>query len=260
MINNTDTQSRLIAKCIHLLPILLLIVFIFFAPRVFATKITIVTEKWSPYIFLDDSGKVTGSMTQRVKAIMARAQLDYTISLYPWPRAYSIALNRENVLIYPIFESDERQALFHFICPFTERIDLYLFKLSTRKDIQLSSIEDAKKYRIALIRDDYDHQLFLKHGFEDGKQLDANVDDASGLKKMLKGRIDLMMQSKNGMARLLDEHNLAHDMMSQALKIENDGEGENCIALSLKTSQSIVNKVREGLGFINKTQPMLRLE
>lgn len=224
------------------------------------SQITIVTERWPPYIYLDENFSVTGELTQKIKSIMALAQLQHSITLYPWPRAYSIALKQKNVLIYPIFKTTDRLPLFHFICPLASKVVQYFIKLSSRKDIRLNTIEDAKKYRIGLIRDDHDHLLLLQKGFEDGKQIDANIDNAASLKKLLKGRIDLIIQSKGSLKRLLKKHQIAHSKVDLALQINDQDGGENCLAMSLGTDRRIVGKVREALAHINKTTTMIMVE
>jgi polar amino acid transport system substrate-binding protein len=243
---------------------LLLILVCWFSEPVYADSaneqpITIVTEHWAPYVFADDKGVVKGSMTDRVKAIVDRSGLTYTISLYPWPRSYKIAQTKPNVLIYPIYQTPEREGLFHFICPFSEKIDLYLFKLASRDDIKLTALEEAKQYRIGLIRDDFDHDLLIKAGFEIGKQLDVNVDDNGSIKKLLKGRVDLMTQSLSGMKRLLKEHNLEPGKLIPALHIKID-DTLSCLAMSLATPQATVDKVSKAMKHINNTQAMLKLE
>ncbi len=230
-----------------------------YADSVTEQSITIVTEHWAPYVYVGDKGKVTGIMTDRVRAIMDRAELTYSMSLYPWPRSYKIAQTKPNVLIYPIYQTEERKGLFHFICPFSEKIGLYLFKLSTRDDIKLASLEDAKKYRIGLIRNDFDHDLLIKAGFELGKQLDVNVDDNGSIKKLLRGRVDLMTQSLNGMKRLLKVHKLKPDKLIPALRIEID-DTLSCLAMSLTTPKATVDRVSAAMKHINKTQVTLTLE
>jgi polar amino acid transport system substrate-binding protein len=46
---------------------------------------------------------------------MEASGLDYKIELLPWVRAYNMALNRDNVLIYTITRTTERENLFHWI-------------------------------------------------------------------------------------------------------------------------------------------------
>lgn len=223
-------------------------------------KLTIVTESWPPHVYLDKSGQVTGPMKDRVIAIVSQAGLSYNLNLYPWPRTYKIALTEKNVLVFPLFKNPERLERFHFICPFTAKVDLFLYKLTARTDIRLQSLNDAKRFVTGLVRDDHDHIMLKQQGFEDGINIDANADDENSLKKLLKKRIDLMIQSKSSMARLLKRFKLSPDVTQIALQLPAHLTGENCIALSLDTAPHLVEKMRDALERINEKSPMPTIE
>lgn len=224
------------------------------------TKLRIVTENWPPHIYLDNQGHITGAMTERVKKIVEQAGFKYSLAMYPWPRTYNIALTQKNVLIYPLFKHPARLERFHFICPFTQKVDLYLYRLAIRDNIQINALPQAKQYIIGLVRNDYDHLMLKQYGFEDGKNIDANANDDSSLKKLLKRRIDLMVHSKESMMRLIKKFNLSKGVVTEAFKLPNHVSGENCIALSLGTDAGIVSRVRQALEAINSSGPLLKLE
>jgi len=222
-----------------------------------AADINIVTETWPPNVYVNEAGVISGPLTEKVLKVMARAKLSYSLNMYPWPRAYNYALSDENVLIYPIFKTRARERLFHFICPLSKKVDLFFVKLAARKDIKVSNLSDAKKYRIGLIREDYDHSLLLQHGFEDGKQLDANTDDISTLRKLIKGRIDLMMQSRSSIYENLAAEGLDKSMVELVYKFEDQHLAENCIALSKNTPDGLVGKIRQAMDEFNRTTPLI---
>ena len=63
-----------------------------------AGPVRVVTEE-TAYSYLQD-GKVSGPATKVVEATLQRAGLDgYQIGLYPWARAYDMALQEPDVLI-----------------------------------------------------------------------------------------------------------------------------------------------------------------
>ena len=66
-----------------------------------AQEVRAVTEE-TPYTFLRD-GKVAGPATELVERSLQRAGLaDHSVQLYPWARAYDLALHEPNVLIFLI--------------------------------------------------------------------------------------------------------------------------------------------------------------
>ncbi|WDE07018.1 transporter substrate-binding domain-containing protein [Thalassomonas viridans] len=222
-----------------------------------AAEINIVTEPWPPNIYINEAGVISGPLTEKIIAIMASAKLSYSLNMYPWPRAYNYALSDKNVLIYPIFKTPERETLFHFICPLTKKVDLFFVKLASRRDIRINTLADAKKYRIGLIRDDYDHALLLQHGFKDGLQLDANTDDLSTLRKLIKGRIDLMMQSKKSLYDNLSSQKLDKSEIEFAYQLKDEHIAQNCIALSKQTPLSLVEQIRQAMNKINDAGPLI---
>jgi len=152
--------------------------------------LNVVTEEFPPYNFSID-GKIGGIATTVVTETLKRAGIHYHLRIYPWKRAYeTIALNQKNVLIYSIYKSVERGPLFAaWIGPIMPPAALYLYKLKSRTDIRVDSLEDAKKYRIGVTRADYSHVLLKRQGFV---RLDEASDALSNARKFLAKRIDLI--------------------------------------------------------------------
>lgn len=214
----------------------------FFVFTAHEQTLNIVTEQWAPYIQLQKNGKITGPLVDKIKAIMAHADINYNLNIYPWPRTYHKALTEKNTLIFPIFKNKTRITKFHFVCPLSKGVNLYLIKLSRRKDIKITSFADAKKYRFGVIRGDYDHEMLLNEGFKDGDKIDTNINDINNLKKLIKGRIDLMIQTKGSIYGKLQGLGLSKNIIELAYKLAPEYSGKNCLALSKKTSLSVVKK------------------
>lgn len=75
--------------------------FLLFPFPVYSVPIDIVTEE-SPPLQYFVNGKLDGRTTRIVKAVLEQAGLDGEFRVYPWARAYNIALNSKNTLIYSI--------------------------------------------------------------------------------------------------------------------------------------------------------------
>ena len=56
-----------------------------------ANHISVVTEDWPPYNYLDENGEMTGYSTKVVKKVLEKANVQYDIRLYPWARSYEMA-------------------------------------------------------------------------------------------------------------------------------------------------------------------------
>jgi polar amino acid transport system substrate-binding protein len=206
-----------------------------------AQEITIVTEDFPPYNY-EENGKITGLSTKVVRAVLNELGMDSEIKVYPWARAYKIALEQENVLIYSILRITEREKLFKWVGKIAVS-EMCLFKIKERKDIQISSLEEAKKYKIGVTRETAPHQYLLDKGF-DLKEV-VKSDDLS-IKKLVKGRIDLMPYYE--VPFLYKVKNMGYDpeLFEKAYFIK-DASEDLYMAFSNSTADDIVEKFSKAL-------------
>lgn len=111
------------------------------------------------------NGEVVGEGTQFIRDIFTQAKLKPSIQMYPWARAYKVAKELKNTFIYSLARTAEREDLFYWIGP-VGRFELGFISLSSRNDIEIKSTEEAKRYKIAMQRNDFSTQTLTKLGFE----------------------------------------------------------------------------------------------
>eukprot|EP00828_Plagiopyla_frontata_P029713 TRINITY_DN38511_c0_g1_i1.p4 TRINITY_DN38511_c0_g1~~TRINITY_DN38511_c0_g1_i1.p4 ORF type:complete len:132 (-),score=43.09 TRINITY_DN38511_c0_g1_i1:62-457(-) len=92
-----------------------------------SADLRVVTEDWPPYNY-SEHGKVTGVVTEVVLAALDRSDLDYTVEVLPWARAYKLARTEPNVMIYSILKLDSRAPLFKWLKLGNLSIEMYLFR------------------------------------------------------------------------------------------------------------------------------------
>ncbi len=143
------------------------------------------TESYPPFNMNDANGEITGISTEIVREIFKRNKLDYTISLLPWNRAYSMATEKPNIGVFSTTRTPEREALFKWVSPLT--LNNWVFLSRKDRNIQLKSFADAKKYRVGGYRGDAIALYLEKQGFE----LDLVRKDDLNAVKLARGRIDL---------------------------------------------------------------------
>lgn len=165
-----------------------------------AAPLRVVSEE-SSYSYLHD-GKVSGPATQVVETTLKRAGIaDYQIGLYPWARAYDMALQEPNVLVYLIARTDEREALFRWVGEIM-RIEYHFYKLRERNDIQVHDLQTAKAYRIGVLREDVRHHYLKANGF-DKIVVSAHNDD--NFKRLLNGQVDMVPMPERDVFALCNE-------------------------------------------------------
>ncbi|MBK6999720.1 MAG: transporter substrate-binding domain-containing protein [Rhodoferax sp.] len=145
------------------------------------------TEDAPPTNMLAADGKtIIGSATEQIHELFKRAGIPYTITLYPWVRAITMATNDRNTCVYSTTRTEPREDQFRWVGPVAPN-DWVLYAKEDSK-ITLTALNDAKKFRVGGYRGDAVALYLEEHGFK----LDNATNDEQSLKKLLAGRIDLM--------------------------------------------------------------------
>ncbi|MDB5846683.1 MAG: hypothetical protein JWP29_435 [Rhodoferax sp.] len=180
-----------------------------------AQAVRVVTEA-SPYVFQQGS-KVAGPATEVLEKTLADAGVkDYRINLYPWARAYDMALAEPNVLIYLIARTPEREAQFQWVGEFMQ-VRYHLYKLKARADIAAPSLEAARGYVIGVMRDDNRHQYLKKQGFA---RLVVSAQVTENFAQLLNRQVDMVPLSENGAATQCKEANFDCAGLEKVLPLE----------------------------------------
>jgi len=212
-----------------------------------AAEITVVTEILPPWQTTDSKG-VGGIATKVVDAALRSAKLAAHIQPYPWARAYRIALRKPNVLIYSIIRTPEREKLFKWVGVIGS-VREHFFHMADRKDINLTSIDAARKYLIVLPRDDYRHQFLAKRDFKEGRSIHLVNQQDQALRMLYAGRADLILDDELTLAYELRQLRLDPGKIEAAIYIpEMSVDFE--MAFSRQTPDNLVQKVRDGLDTI----------
>jgi polar amino acid transport system substrate-binding protein len=159
----------------------LVLLLVFYCGQVSATKVSILTEHLAPFQIVTTNA-IEGLSTEIVEATLAQAQYEYAISAHPWALSYRRAQHGKNTCIYSLARIPEREPLFKWVGHIaSSTISLYSLNNS---QITISAIEEAKKYNIAVIRDDVTHHFLLSKKFIENQNLYV-VDNYDALLKLL---------------------------------------------------------------------------
>ena len=207
-----------------------------------AEEILALTEEWPPYTYTED-GKIMGVGTDIVQATLDKADIKASFKLYPWARSYKLASEGENILIYTIMKTAEREELFKWIGPILPPAEIFMFKLKTRDDIVIETLEDAKQYKIGVARNDSYHHLLLEKGFEDGKDLLVTSGEDISAKNLLKGRVDLILGVELPITVRMQALGSSFDELEKVLLFKKMETGLY-MAFGQNTSDEVVERVR----------------
>ncbi|KJZ10831.1 hypothetical protein TW85_19100 [Marinomonas sp. S3726] len=204
------------------------------------TFLQVLTENWRPYNY-EDKGEIKGQSTDIVVKVLDRAGIDYKITLYPWSRAYRIAQQKENVLIYTIVRMPVREDMFIWSRPLAKQDTGSLFKLSDSKNIKVSNLEEAKQYKIGVIKDSMGY-LFLKNNGVSQAIVPVSTDQKLNLEHLLRGYVDLVAVSEKSFAHVTKQMGVESEALTRVMKLF---EFTPYMAFSLGTSQEIIDKVNK---------------
>jgi polar amino acid transport system substrate-binding protein len=214
-----------------------------------AELIKIVTEELAPYNFTE-KGVLTGFSTEVIQAILKEMKIQGDFQSMPWARAYDTALHHENVLIYSIGRTAQREKLFKWIGPIAPASN-YLFSLANHS-IKINHLEEAKKYQIGSVNADIGEQFLESQGFTKGTNLQSSVKYQLNYEKLKRGRVDLWVMNEMAAYHLVRQ--LGDDpnrVLNKSYRLDLSGDGY-FMAFSHKTPDEMVERFRLGLDAIKK--------
>lgn len=215
-----------------------------------AQEITVVTYEWPPYNYTEN-GKITGTSTQIVQSVLNSAKVESEYRVYPWRRAYKMATEQKNILIYTIRRTPEREALFKWVGPITPPSHSYFYKLKKRSDIVIRSLEDARHYKIGVVRDDSMHLLLLRHGFEENTNLSVVTTDTQNLKRLFRERIDMIIWTELTLGLKAKALGLPFDHLEKVFMLWEDKEGYY-MAFSRQTPNELIERVATAMEHVRE--------
>jgi polar amino acid transport system substrate-binding protein len=203
---------------------------------VMSTELTILTENLPPLNYLKD-GELVGPSVEIVKEIQKRVGSTDKIQVYPWARAYQMALEEKNVVLFGMTHSKERENLFKWIGPLATKRDILVAKKGA--GFKINTLDDAKKVeRIGTLREDTRERYLKKHGFTN---LAPVSDEQKNAQKLVLGRIDLWAYKKPGLKTVCKLAGVNYNDVEEVYHLR---EINVDIAFSKKTSDFIVQKWR----------------
>jgi polar amino acid transport system substrate-binding protein len=214
------------------------------------TTLTLVTENLPPYQMLE-AGKITGFATEIITQAMEEANIDYQIKMYPWSRSYNYAQKKQNACIYSIARIPERESLFQWTQPIAVAHTAFI-GLSNKKNITLNSINDAKKYITAVLRDDVTHHLLVRNGFKEFDNFFV-VNNSDSLLKLLITRknIDFILVDPSSIPFRAAYNHVDEKLFKIFFSVDNQQQ-TFYLACSNATSPEIIKKLNKAITTIKE--------
>ena len=216
------------------------------------TALRIVTEELPPYN-MTQNGRVTGMATEVVQAVFKEAGVESPpIQPMPWARAYELALNESNVLIYSIVRTPARESLFQWIGAIAPT-QWYIYSLAVRP-VKLNSLADAHGHQIATVNQDVGEQYLISKGFRIGEELQSSTKYEHNYRKLKVDHVELWISNElNALYLTRQNGEDPEKVLIRSLPLPELSNAEGFyMAFSRKTPTETVEKFRTGLEAIRR--------
>lgn len=197
-------------------------------------ELIVLTEDLPPLNYVDN-GVLVGPSVEIVREIIKRLGTKEQVQVYPWARAYKMALEEENVVLFGMTYTEIRKDKFKWVGPLAIKRDILVGKKNS--NIKIKTLEDAKMVRrIGTLRDDTRGRMLESLGFTN---LEPVSDEKLNAQKLSIDRIDLWAYKIPGLKTVCDLAGVDHTEFEEVYHLR---EIELMIAFSKKTSDAIVQQ------------------
>ena len=204
-------------------------------------KIVLTTLDWEPYI--GQSMKQNGYVAVLVKEAFRRGGYNAEFKFYSWTRTVGLAKAGKVDGYFPEYYNEAAKSYSKFSIPFPGG-PIGFFKLKKNK-IRYKTLKDLKPYKIGVVRGyvntkEFDSASYLKK--------EPVKDELTNFKKLVAGRIDLLVADKFVGLELIKKH-----MPEKAAQIEfisktlEEKDLYVCISKKGRDSDKIVKAFNSGL-------------
>lgn len=164
-----------------------------------AETLKLLTEEYPPYNFSKD-GVISGAAVEQAELMMKALDTPYSLEILPWARALSRAQNQPWTCVFTTGHDDERDKRFKWVEPLL--IDRMVMVRKIRSGVNPANIEEAKRFTVGTQRGDFSGTYLQNHAFP---KIDLAADMETTLKKLLSGRIDLLVTSEKTFEAMRDQ-------------------------------------------------------
>jgi len=169
-------------------------------------SISIFTEPYPPYTYMNSEGEVVGETAKIITAIMRRAGVTFVIEVQPWKRSLAEQKNTPDSLIYPLTRNKHREASYQWLVPLVT-LNLSLYGLSEKFD----SSYDVKtgNHRFACFTESSFCNELEAIGIPESSILKiTNIDVNKQFELLQRGRIDFVIASEATISKYINKYKI----------------------------------------------------
>lgn len=145
-----------------------------------------------PPLSFEQDGQVTGLATELLRRMAELANLELNLSLQPRLRAEKSFLETPGSLLFPLARLPERESRYRWVGPILPR-RVGIYSLGSRTDIRFRGLHQLDGLRLGATAGTATLEQLLAEGLKPGKELEVAPSYETSVKKLLAGRMDLLV-------------------------------------------------------------------
>ncbi|GAA0362951.1 ABC transporter substrate-binding protein [Bowmanella denitrificans] len=212
--------------------------------------LVIYTQDLEPYHFIQD-GRPGGMNYQLISQALDDEGIQYRMEKINWARAVVLVNKTPNTALLTLPRNIHRENQFKWVGPLVSS-QPYFYRLRQRQDIDVRTLNDAIKLRIAVVRNGEWHQRLLALGMQEGELLYpvARISDTYSMVFM--ERVELIPGSDLTMPYMARDAGYDAEQLEPAMALPRRSTG-NHLALNPDASDELVER-------LNKRVELLKAE
>ena len=212
-----------------------------------STPIKVLTEDLVPFQYYDDNKIITGYCVEVVQALLKEANLTQDIKITTWARAYNSALKEENVIVFSMVRTLDREPLFRWIGKMlTSRY--YFFSANNKTPLVINTIKQAQSKRVGALKYSFEYNELKRLGFT---KIVTHVDYFTLLRMLKAKRIDLLFGSPVPIKHIIKHSKYTNEDFVAVHEVD-ALQKELFITLSMASSHQLENRLKEAFERITK--------
>ncbi|WP_337993189.1 substrate-binding periplasmic protein [Thalassomonas actiniarum] len=222
-------------------------------------SLRVVTENFPPYNYQTDKGELAGVMNHIVQELLKRLEGKQNIEVLPWARAYKIALEQPNTLIYSMVKVPIREDKFHWLTSFFS-LDINVYTLPASYRGKIKQLAQVQQQSIGIMRSSPHESYIRQHFHRDEQHVTTNISYLHLYQMHQLKRLDLIV-APSRLIRYFNRHQQTpmEKRPKAIFKLPFPYQKELYIALSKNSSQQTVTRVKQTLIAMEQDGTITRL-
>lgn len=200
------------------------------------------TENLPPLNY-EEGGQARGFSVELARLMCGEAGVGLDVQVMPWVRAMQSAAQQPASLLFSLTRTPERESQFQWVGPISPR-RVMIYRLSRRQGVQPANLQELKGLRVGVVRDSAAARQLLAEGLRE-EHLELGLDDATNLRKLLVGRMDLIVLLDWAAAWHLHQHKLPMRTLTPVLPL--DTSRSYWFGLPPDTDPALIRRLQDAL-------------